>query len=286
MAAYSDIPYLIDLIDDESPVVQDAISQAFKKMGPDLDQKLKPFSLELANSTQEKLHQLTQNIRMEKFEVHWLDWLEIEDEREALESAMGWLSYLSAPWGAPSLSTLLDNLQDRFFSKGNWTEVPLLLDFLFRREEFTSPQDTYYDPSNSNLIEVIQRRQGLQISLSLIAVMLARRLTLPLYGFNMPGHFMMVWRKENEYSLHDPFNQGKSLPRPTQLYLERILKNRGETIKIYHVETHQIVLRVLRNLINAHTRINDESMAAAYQTYHDKLVQLIKTREEIQEDSK
>lgn len=66
-----------------------------------------------------------------------------------------------------------------------------LLDFLCAEEGFGGNRDDYYDPRNSMLNEVLDRRTGIPITLSLLLLEVARRIGLDLVGVNFPGHFLV-----------------------------------------------------------------------------------------------
>lgn len=62
---------------------------------------------------------------------------------------------------------------------------------LFERQHFRGNTDNYYDPRNSFLNEVLERRVGIPITLSLVYIEVARRLQFPMVGVGMPGHFLI-----------------------------------------------------------------------------------------------
>jgi regulator of sirC expression with transglutaminase-like and TPR domain len=69
----------------------------------------------------------------------------------------------------------------------------------------------YGDPRNSFLNEVLERRQGIPITLSIIYVAVARRLGLDAYGVSLPGHFIAGVRAGSERVLLDMFHGGVPL---------------------------------------------------------------------------
>jgi len=83
-------------------------------------------------------------------------------------------------------------------------QVAQLNRFLFVRCGFTGNNDNYYDPRNSFLNEVIDRRTGIPLTLSLIYAEVAQRLELPVYGVSFPGHFL-VRHVGNPEIIIDPF---------------------------------------------------------------------------------
>src|SRR5918994_6263124 len=80
-------------------------------------------------------------------------------------------------------------------------DVHRLRRFLFEEEGFAGNADDYYDPRNSCLNDVIDRRLGIPITLSLLAIEVGRRVGLVVHGVGLPGHFMA----EADGVLFDPF---------------------------------------------------------------------------------
>lgn len=278
MAQVQDIPFLLQLLDDESPVVRAEVGRAFQSLGPALEPGLLPHLRTLSPEKETIVTDLVHGLREAAFAQHWLDWLEIPDERKALESAFHWLSFRDAMIGAPSLATLLDELASRFHGLGHTPGNEALMGFLFRQEGFGPPRKDYYHPRNSNLIYVLHRKEGLQISLSVIAILLGRRLGLACYGFNLPGHFMIMAGDPARPQLFDPFNKGKRLPERSLGYLERSLAKRQTTLAELRAQTHEIVLRSLRNLINAANQRNRPEDAQRYEDRLNSLIQSLRER--------
>ena len=82
-----------------------------------------------------------------------------------------------------------------------------LSEYLFDEVGFRGDEDDYYDPRNSFLNEVLNRRIGIPITLSLVCIEVGKRLDIPLVGVGMPGHFLLRHQDEEELSI-DPFHRG------------------------------------------------------------------------------
>ena len=81
--------------------------------------------------------------------------------------------------------------------------------FLFDQLGFQGNKDHYDDPRNSFLNEVLDRRLGIPISLSLIYLHVAHQAGLDAHGIGLPGHFIVGVRGHDREIYLDPFNQGK-----------------------------------------------------------------------------
>jgi regulator of sirC expression with transglutaminase-like and TPR domain len=86
-----------------------------------------------------------------------------------------------------------------------------LAEYLFHESGFRGNGANYTDPRNSYLNEVLDRRLGIPLTLSLVFVAVARRLQLPAYGVGLPGHFIVGVKEERTAWFFDPFHGGERL---------------------------------------------------------------------------
>ncbi|MFE1744993.1 SirB1 family protein [Coleofasciculus sp. H7-2] len=83
--------------------------------------------------------------------------------------------------------------------------------YLYDDLGFTGNNQNYYDPRNSFLNDVIDRRTGIPIALSLVYLEIARRIDFPMVGVGMPGHFLIRPQFENVGIFVDAFHRGEIL---------------------------------------------------------------------------
>ena len=130
-------------------------------------------------------------------------------------------------------------------------KVQLLSHFLFEQKGFEGNREEYADPRNSFLNEVIDRRLGIPITLSVIYIEIGRRLGLNLYGVGFPTHFLVKAVDERGELIIDPFAEGAILTleeiraRLTQIYGQPVEVSPAH---LKPVGTRQILVRMLRNL--------------------------------------
>jgi regulator of sirC expression with transglutaminase-like and TPR domain len=141
---------------------------------------------------------------------------------------------------------------------------------LFEEEGYRGNQDDYYDPRNSFLNEVIDRKLGIPITLSLVYLEVARRLGFPLAGISFPGHFLVRHRSADREFYVDPFHRGEillpgELPgRLASLFgaktAEELLKrhqNRLPENFVSDASPRDILIRMLTNLREIYLRRRD-----------------------------
>jgi regulator of sirC expression with transglutaminase-like and TPR domain len=86
--------------------------------------------------------------------------------------------------------------------------IASLRQVVFEETGFLGNRDAYEDPRNSYLNQVLDRRLGIPITLSLVVVEIGRRLGWPLFGVNFPLHFLVRYGTEPPYYALDPFHGG------------------------------------------------------------------------------
>jgi len=145
-----------------------------------------------------------------------------------------------------------------------------LLTFLSEECGFVGNQSDYYDPRNSFLNEVLDRRSGIPITLSIVYLEVARRLGLALCGVSFPGHFLLRYEGQGQELYVDPFERGEFLvPGDLPARLSRLVgegqvqelmkKNGGRLPDSFLAEAApvEILMRMLTNLREIHLRRQD-----------------------------
>jgi regulator of sirC expression with transglutaminase-like and TPR domain len=139
---------------------------------------------------------------------------------------------------------------DRLASKCSDPTLHGLLRLLFRDQGFTGNRADYYDPRNSFLNEVLNRRLGIPISLSVLVMEIGRRLGVPLAGVGMPGHFL-VRDKVDPGVFVDAFSGGVLLDQHGCELLFQSVQGAGRPLDpdfLLPIERSAIVSRLLGNL--------------------------------------
>jgi len=127
--------------------------------------------------------------------------------------------------------------------------------FLFDHEHFVGNREQYEDPRNSCLNEVLERRTGIPITLSLVYMEVARRAGLQVDGINFPGHFLVrcpeVSSRGSSGLIIDPFHGGALLSEhDCRLLLQRHVGSEVAFNKslLAPATRPQIIVRMLLNL--------------------------------------
>jgi regulator of sirC expression with transglutaminase-like and TPR domain len=132
----------------------------------------------------------------------------------------------------------------------NETAMRRLLDFLYGVERFRGNQEDYYDPRNSCLDQVLDRRLGIPITLAIVVLEVARRCEITARGVSFPGHFLVRAPGAKSTLFVDPFD-GKILSGAEMRALHG--KTTGEARDpdprvLEPADKQQILIRMLNNL--------------------------------------
>lgn len=141
-----------------------------------------------------------------------------------------------------------------------------LREFLFDEEGFRGNKEDYHDPRNSCLNDVLERRLGIPISLSLVMMEVGRRAGLRIVGVGLPGHFVVRADVGSEPVLLDPFDGGALLTHERAAKLTARALGRRVRLTEEHFAVagkRQILNRMLMNLRSIYCRREDWDKALA-----------------------
>lgn len=139
---------------------------------------------------------------------------------------------------------------------------------LFDELGYSGDHGEYYDPRNSYLNQVFERRLGNPISLALVQMEVSRRLGIPLDGVSFPGHFLVRLPVNDGVLVMDPFNGGR--PLDVEELRERARSHLGGEVPDDDVlaqildpaPARAILMRMLRNLHGVYAERGEWDRAA------------------------
>jgi regulator of sirC expression with transglutaminase-like and TPR domain len=165
--------------------------------------------------------------------------------------------------------TLLNGLADWAKEEVNSTHDPRsqaeeLAQFIFQRLGFQGNATEYHDPRNSYLNEVLDRRLGIPITLSVVYVSVAGRLGIPAFGIGLPGHFVVKIESPGEEVFLDPFHGGALLSAEDCARLVEATTGYAGPLQeewLKPAPARAILTRMLNNLRNIYLQGEDWNLA-------------------------
>jgi regulator of sirC expression with transglutaminase-like and TPR domain len=162
----------------------------------------------------------------------------------------------------------LDRLAARLMIEGRESNnavdiIPTINRLLFDEEQLRGNSENYYDPDNSFLNRVVDRKLGIPITLSLIYIEVAKRLELDMRGIGLPGHFITALYHSSGIVFIDPFHKGEI--RTVEDCREIIRQHVGEAGAfdphwLEPVGGKEFLARMLRNLKPIYAQKDDDIM--------------------------
>ncbi|OWK35995.1 SirB1 family protein [Fimbriiglobus ruber] len=143
--------------------------------------------------------------------------------------------------------------------------VTELCHYLFEEEGFVGNAEDYYDARNSYLNDVLDRKLGIPITLSLLAMTVGERCGLTIVGVGLPGHFVAKAVDGGDEVLFDPFNGGQLLDREACSALVEAVTGRpfsATDAALAATPPGAVVHRMLNNLKGTYLRAPDYARAA------------------------
>jgi len=253
------LPYLLRLLEDDSPAVREHVTRELIAFGPSLEDALTEWDVTLTGKQRSVLRSLISARRREEVRREaWLRWPRLTADADQLEAAFQLLAEFQYGWVPPvRLNDLLDDLAEEFFTSGRPVEPVALSRFLFISKKLRGNSDDYYNPMNSNLISVLQTGKGLPISLAVVFMLVGRRVGIAIGGCNVPGHFLARAHVSGKDVLFDCFNGGRILSAREMAQLRSTLAPNHLHLLTENAEAPTIVSRVLHNLIRAYDQLED-----------------------------
>lgn len=190
----------------------------------------------------------------------------------------------------------IDNLIDKIkldvwlemhYDLTSFEKIKILNYVFFDVHRFLGDNEDYHNPDNSYLSRVFERKKGNPISLAIIYSLVAQRLRLPVFGINLPQHFIVGYLENysdtEPLRLNDtkilipepnarvqfyinPFNKGSIFPRENlYVFLKQVnIEPREEYfLPCTNIE---ILKRMVRNLISAYEKLKNPAMISQFET--------------------
>jgi regulator of sirC expression with transglutaminase-like and TPR domain len=206
---------LITLLADEDPLVFRAVREKLVSYGPVVADWLRPHTISVDPLLRRRALEIVTVFGRHGADDCFLAFCLQHGENLDLETGAWLLARTQYPdINLEAYQALLDSyaadLRERLNPRGNARHIlGVINEYLFAELGFTGNEEHYYDPQNSYLNCVLDRRTGIPISLSLVYLLLARRLRLPISGIGLPGHFVCRFQSTSEELYIDAFHGGR-----------------------------------------------------------------------------
>ena len=247
----------MSLLDDETPEVRERVAGRIADVATgDLSEWLASSEVSLAAADEALLSDMLGPSRRDTLWREWVvpsggraalaeDW----ERMEALLRALSDFLHDGVTLRQP-LSDAIDLLAEEADNANCGTEEELV-EFLFADGRFKGNRRAYHDPRNADLAWVIATGKSNPIGLSLLLLLVARRLDFDVEGVNFPGHFLCRIHRDGEPWIVDCFDKGKLHRQSELLAGSSELTRQQKRLLDATADPGAILHRLLNNLIVA-----------------------------------
>ena len=160
------------------------------------------------------------------------------------------------------LNDLASSLGDRLRNFNDGRDfVEKASSYLFGELGFHGNESNFFDPLNSCLNQVLERRTGIPITLAVMYMEIARRLQMPVFGIGLPRHFVLEFNDGNFAAYIDPFHGGRTITAQECFALAGA--KIADPLLLQRATPKQIAMRMLQNLHGVYLRAGDHEKAVA-----------------------
>ena len=197
------IDALISLIEDPDEIIFSQVKSEIKNYGADVIPKLEKEreTSSFGPLYRDRIDQLIQSIQLESISEKMKEW-HASEEKDLLEGAL-----LINQFQYPSYNPDLIRKEITRIRQDVWLElndnltgfekVRIMNHILFNVHGFSGNKSNYTSPNNSFLGDVLSSKKGSPLSLAILYQVLANSLDIPIYGVNLPNHFILCYMDEH-----------------------------------------------------------------------------------------
>ena len=224
----------------------------------------KAWELNFDSLVQVRSEQIIQEIFFNKSKKDLSDWLE-SNKKDLFD---GWLiitKYRYPDLDVQQIKKDLDDIQKKVSAELDQPlkSIQVVMKFnkvLFKYEKFRGNFKNYHSPKNSFINDVLNLKKGNPLSLSLVYLIIAQRLGIPIKGVNLPKHFILAFTSEDLTNIDpvefyiNPFSLGAIIDRrDVEHFLNK--ENIPLNSEYFDICSHKMIIkRLINNLLNSYTR--------------------------------
>lgn len=245
---------LMRLLGDDDPSIYHAVRDKIVSYGPQATLWVRPYLLNSDAPLRRRAREIIQYFGRQAADNQFLAFCLKHGQEFDLETGAWLLGRTRYPEiNVEGYKAILDSFAETLRRRLEVGQSPkevlaTINDFLFVEARFTGNEKNYYDPENSYLNRVLDRRTGNPINLCLLYILLARRLRLPVAGIGLPGHFICRHQSTSAEIYIDAFNGGKFMNKAdcVQYLVQGNYSLREDSLA--PVSARRILLRICGNL--------------------------------------
>jgi regulator of sirC expression with transglutaminase-like and TPR domain len=264
---------LVNLLADEDPAIFQTVRDKILSFGGEASEWLRPHRLSDDPLLRRRAREIVRHFDRQEADTWFLAFCLKHGEEFDLEEGIWLLALTQYPdINVEAYRALLDyfagELRERIdFNETHKEILTTVNNYIFDELGFSGDSESYYDPQNSYLNRVIDRRKGNPINLSLLYLLLARRLQLPMAGIGLPGHFICRYQSTSDEIYVDAFHHGKFLTKADCIQYLVSGSHGLQDEFLAPVSTRRMLMRICSNLHQIYTQMELTEETTRLQRY-------------------
>lgn len=262
----SELKALISLIDDPDKEIFKHIEEQLITSGPEVIPHLEAFwESSFDPLSQTRIENIIHQIQFEEIQNDIQLWM-LQNSEDLLEGLL-----IINRYQYPNLDEQKIHFQLAELRRNIWFQliyemnpiekVKLLNNIIFREFGLSGNTTNYHDPQNSFISTVLETKKGNPISLACIYSIIAQKLDIPIFGINLPKHFIVAYKEETDPSpllYINVFNKGQIMKHDDIYSFLKQLNLPLNDEYILPCSNIDIIKRILRNLITAYDNVGNQ----------------------------
>lgn len=199
----NEISALISLLDDPDDFVYNEVKNKLLSLGDDVIPVLESYweNNPLNNDAMSRIEDIIQKIQYDTVYEGLKKWKDKENP-SLLEGILLINKYQYPDLDSKAITEKLEQIKRDIWIEINneltaFEKVNVVNQVLFHIYEFSGNKKNYHSPKNSFLSNVLETKKGNPLSLAIIYLLVTQELGLPIYGVNLPSHFVLAYMDEN-----------------------------------------------------------------------------------------
>lgn len=253
---------LVHLLDDPDQLIAEEIENKLLSLGPDIIPSLEEYWESAFDPyIQERLEKIIHAIQFDQTKSELLVW-KMSNSFNLLEGLLIINSYQYPSYNNNLIRITIEELKREIWMELHYEMTPyekvsLINYILFEKFGLSGNTNDYHNPQNSFIGRVLESKKGNPLTLSCIYSIIAQKLDIPIFGINLPKHFILSYLAENQTEDHllfyiNAFNKGQVMQKADVISFLKQLNLPLSKEFMMPCDNVMILKRVLRNLITAY----------------------------------
>ncbi|MGE5315988.1 MAG: transglutaminase family protein [Acidobacteriota bacterium] len=271
----SEIKSLLTLLDDENDMIYETARTRLLELGRIALPQLNPEHFTPGTLLHERVSEVFRTAVDSQFREQLRCFIAARPSIDDLEEAVILIAkqrypFLDAKLIHERLAEMSRALRSRIDTQASPAECVQTVSLYFSDElGFTGNKSNYYDEQNHYINRVLETHRGSPILLSMVYMIVGRKINLPIEGMGLPGRFIVRFSYPQKPFYLDPFDRGKMLSR---VECEQLIENSGHAVSEDYFKPMtlpRVMERIFRNLINAAEQKGEAERAELLASYID-----------------